>query len=147
MATPKKVSRRDFAEFAGVRWNAMIELCGLSKIDSLSPIQRAAHLAYWYMSEVYNGGHFQYFVNQSVLNHSEVISALRAVGATEQASVLAKAVRAPAIRSIRFPQTAQAYLRAEQEADLSEFDKAFGRCSRKIETCLQDFLDKHESEF
>ncbi len=51
-------------------------------------MQRVAHLAYWYMSEVYNGGHYQYFINKSSYDHGEVIRALQEIGASEHAASL-----------------------------------------------------------
>ena len=58
MVQPQEVSRREFAQRPGVRWNAMIAICALSNIGELTPTRCAAHFAFWYMSEVYNGGHF-----------------------------------------------------------------------------------------
>jgi hypothetical protein len=88
LASPTKVSRKAFEEFDGVRWNAMNDMMSLSDIQDLTPIQRAAHLAYWYMSEVYNGGHEQFISNHADLDHFEVILALETVGAAEQAGIL-----------------------------------------------------------
>jgi hypothetical protein len=41
-------------------WNAFIQLLALTDYDELAPQQRAAHLVFWYESEVQNGGHLQY---------------------------------------------------------------------------------------
>jgi len=94
MASPTKVSRKAFEEFDGVRWNAMNDMLPLSDLSDLTPTQRAAHLAYWYMSEVYNGGHEQFLTNHAELDHSEVVRALEAVGPVEQAGILADMLRA-----------------------------------------------------
>src|SRR6266478_6325346 len=74
MVRANSVSRKEFAKFAGARWNAMNDICALSDIKDLTPVQRVAHLCYWYMSEVYNGGHYQYFVNKRAYDHMEFIS-------------------------------------------------------------------------
>ena len=42
-------------------WNAFIDLIAIEDYGDLSPIQRKAHLVFWYESEVQNGGHGQYF--------------------------------------------------------------------------------------
>ena len=46
------------------------------------------------MSEVYNGGHEQFLTNHAELDHFEVVRALEAVGAVEQAGILADMLRA-----------------------------------------------------
>src|SRR5260370_15554290 len=55
MAERRPASRTEFAKFKGARWNGMNDICALSRTEDLTPVQRVAHLAYWYMSEVYNG--------------------------------------------------------------------------------------------
>ena len=39
------------------RWNAFIDLVATEDANSLTATQRTAQLAYWYDSEVQNGGH------------------------------------------------------------------------------------------
>jgi hypothetical protein len=138
MATPTKVSRKAFEQFHGVRWNAMNDMMAQSDIGDLTPIQRAAHLAYWYMSEVYNGGHDQFVSNHAELDHFEVVRALEAVGATEQAGILGDFLRTVTATESGAQRTVMDYL---------EHDAAFGSCKQSIEACLEDYLDKHEAEF
>ena len=45
-------------------WNAFVDLIAVESYEQLSPVQRMAHLAFWYDSEVQNGGHGQYFENR-----------------------------------------------------------------------------------
>jgi len=130
-----------------MRWNTMIGICSGYPIDELTPIQRVAQLAFYYMSEVYNGGHHQYFINQRELNHREVVEALKCLGAIEQASVLANAIDALVEKAVKFPDDVEEFLINENDAGLSAFDTQFYKCGRSIEMCLQDYLDKHESEF
>src|SRR5262249_42667212 len=92
MAIPRKVSRSRRDRFGGFAWNAFVDLCAMEPIDALTPVQRVAHLAFWYMSEVNNGGHFQYFCNQEHLNHCEVVTALRQIGASGCALLLSEAI-------------------------------------------------------
>jgi hypothetical protein len=147
MAEPRPVSRIEFAKFKGVRWNAMNDICALSHIKDLTPVQRVAHLAHWYMSEVYNGGHYQYFVNKRTYNHEEVIRALQEIGATEHAATLASALKKVTASPVGSPQTVEEFLVGQAEVDLSIYDAAFNKCPRKVEDSLEDFLDKHEREF
>ena len=125
----------------------MIDICALSDIRELTPVQQMAHLAFWYMSAVYNGGHYQYLVNKREFDHQQVVEALQVIGATEQASILSDVIEAVRAMPIGCPQNVEEYLSTEKIANLSEFDSRFYDCQRSIEACLQDYLDKHEAEF
>ena len=47
-----------------------------------------------------------------------------------------------------FPQDADEYLQAESEADLSEFDRAWGEEGYKeVIRCLEQYLSSHEAAF
>lgn len=146
MTPPIKVSRKAYEAFQGERWNAMNSLLALSELEDLTPVQRRAHLAYWYMSEVYNGGHWQYFCNKAHYDQQEVVEALKAVGAAEQAGILRQALaRFP--RDIHYPETVEDFIAGYDEVDMDDLDQASGRCNRTMEDCLLDYLDRHESEF
>jgi len=147
MAKPIQVSRKAFEAFAGVRWNAMNNLCALSDIRDLTPIQRIAHLAYSYASEVENGGHYQYFANMADCDHHEVIRALEAVGAAEQAIILGDALAAIRLTPVETPETVEQYLEGETLASLTRYDEAFAACRRSVFECLENYLDQHEPEF
>ena len=72
MAEPRKVSRSGKDDFIGIAWNGFVDLCAMEELENLTEIQRRAALALWYMAEVTNGGHFQYFVNKRQFDHHEV---------------------------------------------------------------------------
>src|SRR3954467_13539581 len=122
MVAPTKVSRKEFEAFRGVRWNAMNSICALSKIDELTPIQRIAHLAFWYMSEVYNGGHYQYFVNKCRYDHQEVLRCVREVGATEQAAILEKALEYDPSKHGDYPDDVNEFVEGSQDIELSKLN-------------------------
>ena len=98
------------------------------------------------MREVYNGGHYQYFVNRSACNHQEVMAALTTIGAWEHAANLAEALKTVGANPILIPRIAEEFLTEESAADLSRYDAEFGNCKQTIEACLADYLDKHEAE-
>ena len=146
MVAPNKVSRKAFQKFDGERWNAMNDLLAFSDLEDLTPIQRKAHLAYWYMSEVYNGGHWQYFCNKAEYDHKEVVESLRGLGCEEHAEILIKALsRLP--ENICLPNTVHEFIDGYDEVDLLDLDVEFGECSKRIEDYLENYLDQHESEF
>src|ERR1044071_9813900 len=147
MANPTKISRKEFEKFDGVRWNAMNDMCALSDIGDLTPVQRVAHLAYWYMSEVENGGHHQYFLNKADFDQDEVVQALAAVGAREHAEILRDALNQVRASPLGTPQTVEQFLESEDAADLTDYDSAFAKCRPSVFDCLQTYLDKHEADF
>ncbi len=146
MAAPKQVSRKAFAEFAGERWNAMIDLLAVLQMENLTPVQRRASLAWCYMSEVHNGGHWQYFCNDAHFDHEEVIESLRTIGAEEQAEIL-KQAWAKLPEDIRRPETVEQFIAGYDEVDMQHLDTAFNDCTKQIEDHLEDYLDRYESEF
>jgi hypothetical protein len=123
-------------------WNAFIDLIAIEDYGDLSPIQRKAHLVFWYESEVQNGGHGQYFENQGRLRLRETMSALVEMGLSCQAQVLARA--------------ADAFDRADAEADWAdvlpsglpeELDEAFHSCTPDVTKALQEHLAAHQTEY
>ena len=147
MAHRKKLSRKQAAESRHARWNALNDLCGLSKIDDLTPIQRVAHLAWWYMGEVFNGGHYQYFVNKGHYNHQEVIRALEEIGCSEHATNLAAALKEIIAHPIDQTESVDEFLTGAVARDLSGYDDVFNKMPYTIDTGLREYLDKHEGEF
>src|SRR5213594_1326007 len=127
MAHPKTVSRKQAEESPHARWNALNDICGLSKIDDLTPIQRVAHLAWWYMGEVYNGGHYQYFVNKGHYDHQEVIRALQEIGCNEHAANLAAALKEITAHPIDRPESVEDFLTGAVDCDLSSYDRVFNK--------------------
>jgi hypothetical protein len=69
-------------------WNAFVDLLACEDYSALEPSQRPAQLAFWYESEVQNGGHDQYFGNQGTERIGETAAALRGLGLPEQADLL-----------------------------------------------------------
>lgn len=125
MATPRTVSRSQPDPFYSLPWNAMVDLCAVEPLDKCTPVQRIAALAFWYMSEVNNGGHFQYFVNKAKFPHEEVIAALIALGATHSASVLTSVLQQLGGTLPPFPESVEEYLLSQERFDLGEYDEAF----------------------
>lgn len=125
----------------------MIALCSYSDEADCTPIQRAATLAFWYMSEVYNGGHVQYFVNYRKPDYRHVLQALTDIGAAEQTGILDSALKALPRDGVPFPDTAEEFVALYGQVNLGQYDTAFYRCARTIEDCLADYLTLYESEF
>jgi len=147
MTQPVRLSRKKAAKYPGMRWEALNEFCTSHDVSELTPVQRIAYLAYWYASDVQNAEHHQYFLHMADFDQVEVINALRAVEAMEQASVLDDAFRTIGIAADGAPQNTNRYLTGVEMADFTEFDDAFAKCAKPVFACLMDYLDKHEGEF
>ncbi len=83
-----KLKREEIHADPYLVWNTFIDLVSLAECEELGPKQRIAHLAFWYDSEVQNGGHLQYFENIRGAHLAETIQALDAIGAFCQKHIL-----------------------------------------------------------
>jgi hypothetical protein len=148
MSAPIHLSRKKAAKNPNARWEGLNEFLAFADIRSLPPVQRIAAVAYGYSSHVEMAGHQDYFSAASQPDYLEAVSALRAIGATEQASILSSALDTVDAASSRAPEEYSNRFAAGVEfADLAEFDDAFESCTRSVSECLMDYLDKHETEF
>jgi len=142
------LSRKKAAKNPNVRWEGLNEFLSFANLPSLSSAQRVACLAYGYSSHIEMAGHHDYFSATPQPDYPEVISALRAIGAIEQASVLTAALDAVQAASARAPEHySNRFLAGVEFADLTEIDSVFERCTRSVRDCLMDYVEKHESEF
>jgi hypothetical protein len=148
MTAPIHLSRKKATQNPNVRWDSLNEFLAFADLTKLSPVQRAAYLAYWYSSHIEMAGHHDYFSGPPKCDYSEAVSALRAIGATEQAAVLTSALDAVRAASARAPEEYSNRFAAGVEfADLTEFDETFEHCTRSVPDCLMDYVEQHESEF
>jgi thioredoxin-like negative regulator of GroEL len=148
MTAPIHLSRKKAAKNPNVRWEGLNEFLSFADLPSLSSAQRVACLAYGYSSHMEMAGHHDYFATKPQPDYSEALSALRAIGAIEQASVLTAALDAVQAASARAPEEYSNRFAAGVEfADLTEFDEAFERCTRSVPDCLMNYVEQHESEF
>lgn len=116
-------------------WNAFIDLLALEDYDDLSPLQRKAHLVFWYESEVQNGGHGQYFENQGCRRLREAIAALCELGLACQAAVLSRAADI-LDAGTAFP-----------EGLAEELDRAFHACAPSATAALERHLATHQDDY
>ena len=72
----RAIKRSEYEAAPDVAWNAFVDIVAMESPDDLSEIQRQAHFAFWYDSEVENGGHLQYFENHGTLHADATIHAL-----------------------------------------------------------------------
>jgi hypothetical protein len=148
VTAPIQLSRKKAAKNPGVRWEGLNEFLAFADFKQLSPAQRAAWLAYWYASQVAMAGHQEYFRSPRRADGGEVEAALRAIGATEQAAILAAAFSAIRAAEARAPKGCfEGFVAGVEIADLTGFDEAFDHCKRSVPDCLLDYTSRHEREF
>jgi hypothetical protein len=128
-------------------WNAYVDLLANESYKDLSPVQRPAHLVFWYDSEVQNGGHLQYFENRGTARLAATIDALGTLGAICQQKVLREAGGLWLSRSRGRIQTAQDFCDTTLEGEFRSHDSRFHACSPTLQACLETYLSGHQSSF
>ena len=123
-------------------WNAFVDLLAVEDYADLTPLQRQAHLVFWYESEVQNGGHGQYFENRGLGQLTETVDALTELGLPCQAGILARAAEGLA------PRGAEADWAAALNDDfIEELDDAFHSCTPDVVEALQKHLEAHQADY
>ena len=150
MSKPKvlrKAKRSGLREEPHLIWNAFIDLIALADYEELSEIQRVAHLAFWYESEVQNGGHLQYFENRGTAQVDETLAALETLGAHCHRKVLQAA--AGHIYSNRRDKvfTVEEYISRASEGEFEKYDSAYGECQPEMNDYLEAYLQANLNEF
>lgn len=143
----RKLSARKARAAPHLIWNAFVDLIATEEYSALTSKQRLAHLAFQYESEVQNGGHYQYFVNQSGTRAPETVDALTSLELDAQADVLGKAISRWHSQVRTPPVTADHFV---QDAELDEFgdlDQAFHACPRSILDALSAYLSANQTDF
>lgn len=143
----RRLSRELVARQPYERWNAFIDLVATEDANSLTATQRAAQLAFWYDSEVQNGGHLQYFENEAGRQADVAIHALRKLGASCQAEILATALREWSAVERQPPVTAEEYVENAPRGEFDDLDVQYAACVPSITELLERYLDQHEDEF
>ena len=128
-------------------WNAFIDLLAMENYEDLGPIQRVAHLAFWYDSEVRNGGHYQYFENPAGKRRHEAIEALLALGLHCQAAVLRQATVFWDSEDRKPPVSVDEFAENALEGEFAELDSTYYACSPTITDRLEAYLAEHQDEF
>jgi len=145
--TTRKLTKAEVAATPYKTWNAYIDLLANENHDNLAPEQRPAHLVFWYESEVQNGGHLQYFENRRGRYLQETVAALRALGASNQASVLTEAIALwKSVERSRI-EPADEFCEEALEGEFSNLDQRFHECSPSLQECLEKHLEQNRSSF
>jgi Domain of unknown function (DUF4375) len=134
-------------------WNTFIQIL-TQDYNEMSDIQAVAHHAFWYDSEVQNGGHIQFFENvfSSYKDNQEVFlsatyEALNIVGAEHQAKIIDNAIKQYYSEIRKHPSTVEEFVELELEDEFGKFDELYYKCSPEMNYCLETYLQAHKDEF
>lgn len=121
-----------------------------ASLRGATPGQRALYACVWYLSEVKNGGHLQFFGNSTGMVWSDAIAGFRLFGAEQYAQILEQAVE-------HFPHGSPCKARARRHEQLSSIGmKAFEQLDDQLfaldkdaesESFFTAFIKEHPNEF
>ncbi|MEO0765598.1 MAG: DUF4375 domain-containing protein [Pseudomonadota bacterium] len=113
-------------QMAVEKWNGFIALMVEAKLSNITERDRALYLAFWYQSEVNNGGHLQYFLNRSAMDPvHETASAIRALRVNTMARVLVDAISLWRTKERPSIEKAKDYVDEALEAEFEALDARF----------------------
>jgi hypothetical protein len=119
-------------------WNAFLDRIYLVPLEDVEPRDRGPYLAFFYFSEVYNGGHLQYFLNKTYLPWEETADAIAAMGAIDHAEILREAIERWRGQSRVRPESAEEYVEEALEAEFDDLDGAM----YDLYPPLEDYVEK-----
>lgn len=128
-------------------WNLFVDLVAKENYIDLNAVQRIAHLAFWYDSEVQNGGHLQYFENRGLGELDETSAALLELGADCQHRVLRQAGRVFASKPREHIENAAQYVATALCGEYDALDSAYYACNPGIQQLLMDYLTLYRDQF
>ena len=128
-------------------WNSFIDILAMESEENLSDIQKHAQRAFWYESEIQNGGHLQYFENQKMESYCEVIHSLKIIGAIEHAMVLQKATDMLLSKKRKPIITLKSFIKKALENEYGEYDSEYYDINPDMNYYLENYLNKFMDEF
>ena len=154
MVKPIELSKTEVGSRPYLIWNAFIQLLVESRLEELNDMQIVPLFAFWYDSEVQNGGHLQYFENkgkhfrnnENILVNS-TLKALNILGATQQADIYSTAATKYFSQVRKHPQNVEEFCMLELEDEFGEYDRRYYKCVPDMSNLLELYLQDHLAEF
>ena len=143
----RALSRDEFEGDPNCVWNAFVNLLAMENYEDLMPEQHAAHLVFWYESEVQNGGHLQYFENQGTKHLRETIESLGLLGAPCQQLLLKDASDVWFSRNRPHIESVEEFCDAALDGELDPFDQRFDECNPSLMEVLERHLEQRQALF
>jgi len=131
----------------GAVWNAFVELLAMSEAEELGQEQLPAQYAFWYDSEVQNGGHLQYFLNRGISEARNAIGELRRLGAVKFGGLLERAVSAWDEQQRKPPTTSSEYVELALGNEFGQFDAEYYAMSPALIEILEANLSENQDQY
>lgn len=131
----------------GAVWNAFVQLMATSEFHELGAEQLPAFRAYWYDTEVFNGGHLQYFLNRGVEEALLAVEDLRSLGYLEHGEVLARAIGLWRAQPQGPLESVEQYTRLAGQGDFDQMDEDHASIKPGILDRLEAHLERHQDDF
>ena len=125
-------------------WNACVDIV-TRPIEALNSVQRVAAIVFTYHGRVMNGGHTLHFDARRTASDDELIAALKTIGATKNAALLAEAnfLR----RQADDDEEEESEREFAEEMIEADIDPRFGRLERELNTLLKEYFLSHPIDF
>jgi len=143
----RKISKELVCKESYQIWNAFIELLAMEKEEDLTEIQKNAQRAFWYESEVQNGGHVQYFENTFLDDYSEIINSIEIIGAQEHAKVLKRAVEIYFKMNRTKVENIEKFISESLQKDYQNLDNEYYAIDPNMNYYFKEYLKKYQDEF
>jgi len=154
MVKPIELAKSEVSDKPYLVWNALIQLITESNHEDLNEIQSIPLFAFWYDSEIQNGGHLQYFENKLKLFRNKeqlfvdtTMEALNILGAKEQNKILSDASKKYLSQIRKHPSKVKEFCELALEDEFGEFDRLYYKCSPDMNSFLENYLQTHLNEF
>jgi len=144
----QRVTGEDLQRDPYAVWNAYVKLIGYSgQYEELNDIQLAAHLVFRYESEVQNGGHLQFFENESAELVERILAALNVVGADSYVPILSEAINRWRSREREKLESVEDYVAEALDGEFSDLDHSFYNAQPPLIKVLERYLNQQQDEF
>ena len=143
----RELTKEQIANEPWIEWNAFIELLTMEEYNDLTRNQQIASSLFWYDSEVQNGGHLQYFLNQGVKNVIATLSALESTENKEFYELLKLALSKYESLNLSGIEDIENYIEEALEDHFGEMDERYYSIEPTIQSILEEYLKKNKDQF
>lgn len=117
-------------------WNRFVDYAITHELERVQPDILPAYLVFWYMSEVENGGHLQYFTNRRDDPFETTVKALHDMGSASLAGTLETAFSKWKLREINDPESVEEYVSLALGGEFEVLDLTFYNADPNIADIL-----------
>jgi hypothetical protein len=124
-------------------WNCFVNYVTSHDLQVIDSDILPSFLVFWYMNEVENGGHLQYFLNRADDPIDETINALQDMGAQQFSQIFQAAHNLWQSKTKREILSVEQYIAEALELEFEELDKAFYAAQPSLSIVLEANLPRH----